>query len=176
MTYNLRKMVISALMIALGIVLPFVLHSIPSSGSIFLPMHIPVLMCGLICGWPYGLIVGILTPVSSSLLTGMPPVAYLPSMICELATYGLVAGILSQFIHTKKVILDLYLSLIGAMIVGRIVYGILNSLVFSVGSYSLQMWMVASFVKALPGIIVQIIFIPAIIFALEKSNLIEKRY
>lgn len=176
MMLNLRKMVISALMIALGVVLPFAFHSIPNSGSIFLPIHIPVLMCGLICGWPYGLICGIFTPAFSSIITGMPPMAYLPSMIFELAAYGLVAGLLSQYIHTKKVILDLYLSLIGAMIVGRIVFGILNSFIFNVGSYSLKIWLVSAFVTSLPGIIIQIALIPPIIFALEKSNLIEKRY
>ena len=78
---NTKKMVITALCMAIGIILPITLHAIPNAGSILLPMHIPVLLCGLICGPVYGVICGVMTPFLSSLLTGMPPAAYLPSMI-----------------------------------------------------------------------------------------------
>ncbi len=170
------SIILTALCIALGIVLPMTLHAIPNSGSILLPMHIPVLMCGIICGWPYGLACGILTPLLSALITGMPPMAILPSMICELAAYGLVSGLIYYFVNTKKSVIDIYLSLIGAMIIGRIIYGVINALIFRAGSYTMQIWLTASFVTALPGIIIQIILIPAVILVLQKARLIKVKY
>jgi len=169
-----KQLVITAMCIALGVVLPFALHTIPKSGSIFLPMHIPVLLCGLLLGWPYGLVCGILAPLLSSVLTGMPPTAYLPSMVCELAVYGLVSGLLRQLIHTKKRIIGIYIQLIGAMLVGRIVYGVLNALIFSVGNFTFNMFLVGAFVTALPGIIIQIVLIPAIILVLERAGVSDR--
>ena len=89
---QVKKLVMAAMCVALGIVLPMAFHTIQNAGSIFLPMHIPVLICGLLCGWQYGLICGILAPVLSSLFTGMPPAAILPAMLCELAVYGFDYG------------------------------------------------------------------------------------
>ena len=170
---SIKKMVLTALFIALGIVLPMAFHSIPNAGSIFLPMHIPVLICGLVCGFPYGLICGIGTPLLSSLLTGMPPAAFLPSMLCELAMYGFVASMIMHFIRIKNKYVQVYVALIGAMIAGRVVYGILNALIFRAGNYSLQVWMTSAFVTALPGVVIQILLIPPVVFALEKAKLIE---
>ena len=99
---QVKKLVMAAMCVALGIVLPMAFHTIQNAGSIFLPMHIPVLICGLLCGWQYGLICGILAPVLSSLFTGMPPAAILPAMLCELAVYGLITGICVYGIHTEK--------------------------------------------------------------------------
>lgn len=173
---NIKKTIYAALCVALGVILPIAFHSIPNAGSIILPMHIPVLICGLICGWPFGLACGILAPLLSSLITGMPPIAYVPSMLCELAVYGLITGLLFKFIHTKKTIADTYISLVGAMIAGRIVYGILNALIFSVGKYSMSIWLTSAFVTSIPGIIIQLIIIPVLIVALEKAKLTERRY
>lgn len=173
---NIKKTIYASLCVALGVVLPIAFHSIPNAGSIILPMHIPVLICGLICGWPFGLACGILAPLLSSLITGMPPIAYVPSMLCELAVYGLITGLLFKFIHTKKTIADTYISLVGAMIAGRIVYGILNALIFSVGKYSMSIWLTSAFVTSIPGIIIQLIIIPVLIVALEKAKLTERRY
>lgn len=169
-----KRLVAAAMCIALGIVLPVAFHTVPNAGSVLLPMHIPVLLCGLICGWPYGLACGILTPSLSALLTGMPPAAYLPSMICELAAYGLASGVLRNVIHTGRHVLDLYLQLIGAMLAGRVVYGVLNALIFSAGSYSFQIFLSGAFVTALPGIVIQLALVPGLILALERANLIEK--
>lgn len=168
-----KKMVLTSLMIAVGVVLPIAFHSIPNAGSILLPMHIPVLICGIICGFPFGLLCGIITPLLSSLLTGMPPAAYLPAMICELAVYGLVTSLLIRFVRTKSVYANIYIALIGAMISGRIVYGILNSLIFRAGSYSAQIWLTSAFVTALPGIVIQLILIPLIVLTLQDSNFID---
>jgi niacin transporter len=167
-------LVLTALCIALGVVLPIALHSIPNAGKVLLPMHIPVLLCGLMCGWPYGLACGILTPLLSSLLTGMPPMAFLPSMLFELATYGLVSGILILLIHTGKRIVDIYIQLVVAMLAGRLIYGILNTFIFSAGSYSMAIFISGAFVTALPGIIIQLILLPAIILILEKAKVIDR--
>ncbi|MGI6248951.1 MAG: ECF transporter S component [Acutalibacteraceae bacterium] len=168
------KMAITALCIAVGVVLPIIFHSLPDGGRIFLPMHIPVLVCGLVCGMQYGLECGLLTPLLSFLLTGMPPAAILPSMMCELAVYGLVAGALYTLIKTNIRPLDIYLSLIGAMLSGRVVYGLLSALVFKVEGYSLKVWMTAMFVRAWPGIAIQLVLIPILILALQKARLIKK--
>ena len=168
-----KKLVITALCIALGVVLPFAFHSIPNAGSVMLPMHIPVLLSGLLCGPLYGLAAGLLTPLLSSFITGMPPVAYLPSMLCELAVYGLVAGLLIHFIKTKSSIANIYIALIGAMMCGRLVYGLLNAVIFRAGEYSMVVWLTSAFVTSLPGIIIQLVVIPLIVIALRKAKLVQ---
>ena len=165
------EMVIAALCVVLGIVLPITMHSIPNAGSVLLPMHIPVLLCGLLCGPAYGLACGILTPLLSSLITSMPGPAYLPSMICELAVYGFIAGLLIILVRTGSQIANVYISLVGAMLLGRVVYGVVNALIFRAGAYSMEMWLTASFVTALPGIIIQLVVLPLLVLALRKAKL-----
>ena len=172
---NIKKSVITALLIAVGVVLPLAFHAVPDAGRVFLPMHIPVLLCGLICGFPYGLLCGIAAPLLSSLFTGMPPAAMLPSMLCELAAYGAVSALLIRLVRTKSLYANIYLSLIGAMLFGRVFYGALNALIFSAGSYSMQIWLAAAFVTALPGVVIQIVVIPAIVVVLQKAKLVEIR-
>ena len=93
-----RNLVFTAVCAALCIVVPMAFHTIPNAGVVFLPMHIPVLLCGLMCGWPYGLLCGLIGPLLSSLTTGMPPAAMLPSMMVECAVYGLVTGLGMRFL------------------------------------------------------------------------------
>jgi thiamine transporter ThiT len=171
-----KRSMITAVCLALCVVLPLAFHSIPNAGSIFCPMHIPVLLCGLLCGWPFGLLCGLAGPLLSSLFTGMPPMAHLPGMMVELAVYGLITGILMQTVHTKKTYADLYISLVAAMLCGRIIAGIAKALIFSAGSYSMAVWTATYFITSLPGIVIQLILIPAVFFALEKSRLIPARY
>lgn len=171
-----RKMVLTALCVAIGVVLPLAFHAIPNAGSIFLPMHIPVLLCGLLCVWQYGLVCGVLTPLVASLVTGMPPMAYLPAMLAELAVYGLASGLAMRFIRTGKTVADVYLSLIVAMLLGRAAYGALNAFIFRAGTYSLPVWLSAAFVTCLPGIAIQIALIPALVLALQRANVAERRY
>ena len=171
--FSIKKMVITALLIAVGIILPIAFHAVPNAGRVFLPMHISILLCGIICGFPYGLACGIITPLLSSLFTGMPPAAFLPSMICELAAYGTVSSLLIRYVRTKNLYVNVYIALVGAMIFGRIFYGILNSLIFNVGNYSMQMWLSAAFITALPGVVIQIIVIPLIVIALQKAKMIK---
>lgn len=171
-----KKSIITAACIALCVVLPMAFHAIPNAGSIYGPMHIPVLLCGLICGWPFGLLCGLAGTTLSSLLTQMPPMAYLPSMLVELAAYGLIAGAVMQFVRTKRIYVDLYISLIAALVLGRIIAGISKALIFSAGSYSMAAWVTSYFVTALPGLLIQLALIPTIVFALEKAKLIPARY
>ena len=106
-----------------------------------------------------------------SLITGMPPFAYLSSMVFELAAYGLVAGLIIKYVRTKAKIAK-YIALIGAMLAGRVLFGLLNVLIFRFGAYSLSIWLAGAFVTALPGILIQLIIIPVLILAIEKAKLI----
>ena len=179
-----KKLVSCALCIALGVLLPMAFHVIPNAGSIFLPMHIPVLICGLFCGWPYGLACGIITPFISSVTTGMPPAMMLPQMMIELAVYGLVAGLCTQYISMKNEMTKLYMSLIIAMLAGRIMNGfvntciamlagrimngVVNTCILSTQGYTLSVFMMASFITCLPGIILQLIVIPVLVRILNR--------
>lgn len=171
-----KKSIITAVCIALCVVLPQAFHAIPNAGSIYLPMHIPVLLCGLICGWPYGLLCGLAGPALSALITGMPPAAVLPGMMVECGVYGLAAGLLMQLVRTKRLYADLYISLVAAMLLGRVVSGAAKALIFSAGSYSMASWVAGSFVTALPGIIIQLALLPGIVYALMRARLIPQRY
>lgn len=171
-----KNTIITGLCVALCVVLPIAFHTIPNAGSILCPMHIPVLLCGLICGWYYGLLCGIAGPILSSVLTSMPPMAILPCMAIELAVYGIVTGIMMKVIHTKKLYADLYVSLIVALVCGKIIAGIAKALVFSPGGYSIAVWATSYFVTALPGIAIQLALIPSIIVALDRAKVIPTRY
>ncbi len=170
-----RKLVLSGLFIALGLVMPFLTGQIPSVGSRLLPMHIPVLICGYVCGWPYGLVVGFIVPLFRSALLGMPPmVPTAVAMAFELATYGFVAGLMYKLLPKKNV--SIYLSLIVSMICGRIVWGIASYFIygFSATAFTWEMFMAGAFINAVPGIVIQIVIIPIIIIALSRAKLLEK--
>lgn len=173
---TVKKSIITAICIALCVVLPQAFHAIPNAGSIYLPMHIPVILCGLICGWQYGLLCGVAGVGLSHLITGMPPVPVLPSMMIECAIYGLMCGIMMKFVKTKKIYADLYISLIVSMLIGRIIAGTAKALIFSSGDMTIAAWATSYFVTGLPGICIQLVLIPNIIFALTKANLIPSRY
>lgn len=170
-----KKMVFTAVCAALCVVLPMAFHAIPNGGTIFLPMHIPVLLCGLVCGWPYGGVCGLLGPALSCLLTGMPMVAYLPSMMVECCTYGFVSGMMMKYLRTRHQTLDLYISLVTAMALGRVVAGFAKSLIFTPGTAPF-LWVTTSLVTGIPGIIVQLLLMPLVVFALTRARVIPSRY
>ena len=172
---NIKRLTITALSIALCVVLPMAFHVIPNAGSVMLPMHIPVLLCGLICGWQYGLLCGVLGPLVSSVVTGMPPAAILPGMMVECGMYGCVGGLLMERIRTGSLYADLYISLPIAMLAGRVISGVVKALILTPG-LSFTAWVAASFVTALPGISIQLILIPTLIVALTRAGLIPARY
>ena len=172
---HVKSIVFTAVCAALCVVVPMAFHAIPNAGVVFLPMHIPVLLCGLACGWPYGLICGLIGPLLSSLITGMPPTAMLPSMMVECATYGLVAGLMMRYVRTRCATVDLYISLITAMVLGRVVAGFAKSLIFSPGTAPFA-WVTTSLVTGIPGIVIQLILIPLVIASLTKAKLLPARY
>jgi niacin transporter len=172
-----RKMITASILIALGVLLPQIFHLIGGSslGSILLPMHIPVLLTGFIVGPLYGFLAGLLTPALSSLLTGMPPVSppILFLMMFELPIYGLISG----FLYNKNK-LNMFLSLITAMLLGRLSYGlgiIVLSKIFMLSiPKGITVW--GAVVTGLPGIILQIVLIPLTVKILEKRGLLNERY
>jgi len=172
---HVKKLVLTAVCAALCLVLPMAFHAIPNAGSVMLPMHIPVLLCGILCGWPYGFVCGLIGPFLSSILTGMPPAAMLPGMMVECAVYGCVTGLMLKFIRTGHFTADLYISMITAMILGRTVAGLAKSLIFSPGTAPFA-WVTTSLVTGIPGICLQLVLIPLVVFALVRARLIPNRY
>ena len=173
---NLRKSVTASMLIALCVVLPMAFHSIPRAGAVLMPMHIPVLLAGLICGPLFGLIVGVSGPLLSHFMTGMPPVGVYPVMMIELGTYGLVAGFMVKLIHTRRISVDLYISLIVAMLAGRVVAGFAQAIYFFDGAYAIGLWTTSYFVTSVPGIVIQLLFVPSVVIALERERVIPLRY
>lgn len=171
---HIKKLVFAAVCAALCVVLPMAFHSIPNGGNMFLPMHIPVFLCGLVCGWPYGLICGLIGPFLSS-FTGMPPAAVLPSMMVECAAYGLITGLMMRLLRTKSTVADLYISMLTAMVLGRTLAGFAKALIFTPGTASFA-WVTTSLVTGIPGICIQLIVMPAVVFALTRAHLIPERY
>lgn len=173
---SVRKSVLTAVMVALCVVLPGAFHSV-GLGSTFAPMHIPVLMCGLLCGSGYGLACGLVGPVLSSLITGMPGPTVIVSMVPELMTYGFVTGLLMRKVRTGKLYADLYISLITAMVVGRVVAGIVKALFFMGGEgYSFALWISGHFVTSMPGIVCHLLVIPLLVSTLMRARLIPNPY
>jgi len=143
-------------------------------------MHIPVLLCGLVCGGFYGLFCGIAGPVLSSVLSGMPPAAMLVTMVPELMIYGLFTGLMMKWVRTGKLLPDVYLSLVAAMVLGRIVGGIAKALFIAVmatgDAFSIGIWATSYFVGTLPGIVVHLVLIPLLVTVLMKTKVIPTRY
>lgn len=167
---GVKKTVLSALFLALGMVLPLLTAQIKEIGDTLLPMHIPVMLCGLLCGPLCGLGVGLLLPFMRSLVFSMPPMY--PNavwMSLELATYGLVIGLL--YIRSRKnSTLYLYFCLIVAMLSGRVVWGIAKSILLGVGGkpFTFTAFITGGFVDAVPGIVLQLVLIPLIMNVILK--------
>ncbi len=172
---EIKKITLSAIFIAIAIVLPIAFHAL-GLGSTFLPLHIPVLIAGFIVGPIYGLIVGVVSPLLSGLITGMPPFAppYAVVMAFELGAYGFLAGLFYQ-----KLKMNEWVSLILSMAGGRIVYGFVAFLLMSVlGIFKFDpiAYVTTGIVTAWPGMIIQLVLIPTLVFALRKNGLIEERH
>lgn len=173
MNKNVRYMVVAAICCALGVVFPTFFHMFGGIGTALLPMHIPVLICGFLCGPFFGLLCGLLTPFLSSVISGMPPLFPIGlGMMMELAAYGFFTGLLY-----KKLKLNIYVSLLSAMIIGRIVNGIANLVLLGMAgkAYTMTIFISGAFINAIPGIILQIVVIPILIIALQKSGLWDKQ-
>ena len=174
---SVKRATITAACMALCYVLPLAFHAV-GLGAAFSPLHLPVLLCGLLCGWPYGLFCGIAGPGISSLLGGMPAAVQLIYMIPELAVYGFSAGLLFSKIRTGHLLPDLYLSLVPAMLLGRIVGGAAQAIFYlsTARTYSISLWAGSYLLKTLPGAAIHLIVLPLLVLALMRSGLIPKRY
>lgn len=172
-TYT-RNLTLSAMFLAIGLVLPLLFTGqLRAVGNMLLPMHLPVFLCGLICGWQYGGLVGLILPVLRSSLFTMPPMPLAVVMAFELATYGALAGYL--YGHSKwKCVLALYRSMIVAMLGGRVVWAIGRMILAGVSDtgFSLEVFLASGFVTALPGIILQLTLIPVIMVALDRTGMV----
>ena len=160
---------LAAMFLALAFVLPFLTGQIKQIGAMLCPMHIPVILCGYICGGPWGLIVGFAAPLLRSFIVGMPkifPTAF--AMAFELAVYGFMSGLLYRILPKKKI--NIYLSLIISMVTGRLVWGFVQlcCVGFDVSKFSLSAFWAGAVMNAIPGIIIQLVFIPVLVMVLEK--------
>ena len=168
---NLRNLILSAMFLALAFVLPFLTGQIPQIGAMLLPMHLPVLLCGFFCGAPWGLAVGFVAPLFRSVIFGMPPM--FPTALCmafELASYGFFSGLLYRRLPRSRS--SVYVSLIAAMVLGRIIWGLMMMLCMGIkgSAFGLAAFISGAITGAIPGIILQLLLIPILVIALEKVN------
>ena len=168
---QILRLVLSALLLALGLMLPFLTGQIPQVGNMLSPMHFPVFLAGFLAGWPYGLAVGLIAPPLRFLLFGMPPI--FPTGVCmmaELAAYGAVSAIMHRALPKKYGYL--YVSLLTAMLLGRVVWGGVRLVLMGLTGLSLtwQVFISAVLVDSIPGILVQILLLPPIVRLLDRRN------
>ena len=176
MSTKTKRLVISALLLAAGLVLPFLTGGIPNFGRMLLPMHLPVFLCALICGWQYGTAVGFIMPLLRFALFSMPRMPTALAMAFEMAAYAFAAGFLYSRARWQCTRM-LYRYLIVAMIAGRVVWAaaMIVLLGFSGGMFTWQMFISGAFLNAIPGIILQLVLIPAIMVALDRAKLVPFR-
>ena len=174
---SVRQLCICGICIALCYVLPMAFHAV-GLGSVLSPMHIPVLLCGLVCGGWYGMFCGLAGPVLSCILSGMPTAAALVFMIPELMVYGLVSGVCISWIRTGKTVADLYIALAAAMLLGRIAGGIAKAMFFlgTGKAFGIAAWVSGYFITAAPGIVAHLVLIPALVLVLMGAGVIPARY
>ncbi|MBQ8557050.1 MAG: ECF transporter S component [Clostridia bacterium] len=167
---RILKLTLAAVCLALCMVLPFLTGQIPEIGSMLCPMHIPVLLCGFLCGPAWAAIVGAIAPLLRFALFGMPPL--FPTgmaMAFELAAYGAVSGLLYRVLPRRAV--NVYVALIGAMLAGRIVWGAVMLILSGVtgSAFTFAAFLAGAFTNAVPGMILHILLIPVIVLAVEKA-------
>lgn len=165
-----QRMVLTGFFMALGLVLPVITGRMTQIGNMLLPMHIPVLLCGFICGWQYGLIAGIVTPIFRSFIFGMPPLfPVAAAMAFELASYGTITGAMNRLLPKKN--WSIYVTLLTAMLGGRVVWGIVKLIFAGVTNtkFTYAMFVAGAVTEAIPGIVVQIVLIPILVIVCRKA-------
>lgn len=175
MRSQVRKMAEAALLLALGILLPMAFHGIPNAGQVFLPMHIPALIAGFMLGPLWGLFVGAMSPLLSSLLTGMPVLAMMPGMVLEIGLYGFSSGVFYKVIKTKVYLLDIYLTLVLALLIGKCGKGIYDLALYTGrgDAYGFALFFTTYFVTAWPGLLIQFTVVPALLAALTETGFLR---
>ena len=168
---QIRRLTYAALYLAVAMVLPFITGQIPEIGSALCPMHIPALLCGFMCGWPWGLAVGFIAPLLRSVVFGMP--ALFPnavSMAFELAVYGCMAGFLRRKLPRRDGVT--YAVLLISMIAGRLVWGAVRVILagLSGSTFTWALFLAGAITNAIPGIILQLVLIPVLVVAMERAG------
>ena len=163
-----KRITVMAMLLALGLVLPYAFHGIPKGGMLFSPLHMPSLIGGLLLGPVEGAVVGVLCPVLNSMITGMPQGNTLVAMCFELPVYAIVTGIMMCVLKNQKDGIKIYASLMIAMLLGRVAGGIVQAFILGFSNYSLRMWATGYFVSAFPGIVMHLLVIPPVCMALKK--------
>ncbi len=171
---NLINLAFSAMFLALALLLPFITGQVPQIGNMLCPMHIPVILCGFICGAPWGFLTGFISPLLRSMIFGVPvmfPNAL--SMAFELASYGLICGMLYRTFPKKKIYI--YFSLLISMFAGRLIWGLVQfaCMGFNSSKFGFAAFFAGAVTNAVPGIILQIIIIPIIVILLNKTKLVK---
>ena len=163
---------LSAMLLALAIVLPLMTGQIPDIGNYFCPMHLPVLLCGFFCGPLWALCIGFIAPFLRFLIFGMPTI--IPkglAMAFELAAYGALSGLFYRILPKKKIFI--FVALLGAMIGGRLVWGTVSAVLYGFGlgkqSFGFQFFITEAVINSLPGIAIQIVLVPALVMLLGKK-------
>ena len=172
----IKNIVMAAMLMGVGIVLPFFTGQIPQIGNMLLPMHLPVIVCGLICGWQYGCIVGFILPLLRYVLFAAPPMPNGMAMAFELAAYGMIAGYLYN--HSRwQCIVSLYRSLVIAMLGGRILWGAVCIVMTGITGvvFTWQIFLAGAFLNAIPGIVLQLLLIPSLMLALDRTGVVRFR-
>lgn len=177
-SFSVKNLVLGALFLALTLLLPFLTGQIPQIGSMLSPMHLPVLLAGFVCGGPVGAVVGFIAPPLRYLLFGMPPIYPTGlAMAFELLTYGLVSGLVYNYVFKKRSVVSVYASLVAAMLAGRVVWGVARLIMAGIATnadpFTFTAFLSGAFINAVPAIIVQLILVPVIVLALQEAKLIE---
>ncbi len=173
-TLSTRTLITAGICLAFCMLLPFLTGQIPTIGNALSPMHIPVLLCGFLCGWKYGMAVGFIAPLLRYVLFGMPPI--MPTgiaMAFELAAYGALTGLLYGKLPKRPQ--NVYVALVIAMLGGRVIWGIARALLSGVAGspFTFELFLAGGFVNAVPGIICHILLVPAIVLALQKTRILQ---
>lgn len=166
-----HQLVLAALFLALAFVLPMITGHVPQIGNMLCPMHFPVLLAGFVLGGPWGLALGFIAPLLRSVLFGMPPMYPIAiSMAFELATYGLVSGLVWH--RVKHTLPMMYAALVSAMVAGRLVWGAVRFVLAGLSgtAFPFSAFLSGALLTAVPGIIAQLILIPLILSALQKAK------
>lgn len=175
---DVRELVLGALFLALALVLPFLTGQVPEIGGMLCPMHLPVLLAGFVCGGPLAAVIGFAAPLLRFLMFGMPQIYPAGiAMAFELMTYGFVSGVLYRDVFRKRSAASVYASLLIAMTAGRAVWGAVRLVLAGIGgqagAFTFAAFISGAVTSAVPGILVQLILIPAIVLSLKRAKLIE---
>ena len=173
MNKSVKRLALSAMFLGIGIALPFLTGQLENFGNMLLPMHLPVLLCGLVCGWQYGAGVGFVLPLLRSLIFTKPPMY--PNAVVyslELCTYGLIIGLIWSFLDKKRTG-SVYIAMLSAMACGRVVWALAKIVTMGLagGKFTFAMFLSGALFEAILGIVLQLVVIPLVMSALKRARL-----